>query len=93
VWRPVGEPTGDPEIDGGYAVDSEGRARRREVEAEALAVIRQEAARAAAEAQARLDDEKAGSPDPIEFLVKLPTILFAIAVVVALLVILLRGGE
>ncbi len=72
-----------PSDDAMPVADGEDRARRLGVEAEALALIRAEAAREAAERAA--SEQAKEPPGPIEILVRLPQILFALAVLAALL--------
>jgi hypothetical protein len=85
-WQPTDDSQGSGMVD-------EARSRRLGVEAEALALIRQEAEAARVAAEAAAASQQPGGPDPLEFLVKLPQILFALAVIGALLVLLLRGFE
>ena len=84
-WQPTSE---DPQAASAASFEhDEARSRRLRVEAEALARIREEAARLAEEQK----DQPASGPDPLELLVRLPQILFALAILAAILVLLLSG--
>jgi hypothetical protein len=82
-WQPTTESPG--------AGGDEVRSRRLGVEAEALALIRQEAEAARLAAEQQQAEEDTG-PNALEFLVKLPQILFALALVGALLYLVLGSG-